>query len=92
MKTQLEQAEELWKEKENYRQLCDSLYNEGVIKQDEDGSIIPVEDPSEREQIRTKTKQKQIGHQARPGEGSMHMSEFDATILNQDKEENEELM
>jgi hypothetical protein len=35
-------------EKEAYRQLCDHLYKDGVIKQADDGSFIAVEDPMER--------------------------------------------
>ena len=48
----------MFKEKEYYRSLCDGLYNDGVIKQDIDGVIIAVDDPVERESIRTKSKQK----------------------------------
>ena len=58
MEEKMKQAEALYEEKEQYRQLCDSLYNDGVIKQDVDGSIIAVEDQSERESIKTKSKQK----------------------------------
>ena len=52
------QNDTLIQEKESYRLLCQSLYEEGVIKQSENGDIVPVEDASEREQIRTKSKQK----------------------------------
>lgn len=52
------EKEFLFQEKENYRQLCDSLYQNGIIKQTDDGVIVAVEDASEREQIRSKTKQK----------------------------------
>ena len=48
----------MYEEKEQYRQLCDSLYHDGVIKQDIDGAIIAVDDPSERESIKSKSKQK----------------------------------
>ena len=91
MKQKLEQAEDLWKEKENYRQLCDSLYENGVIKQDVDGSIVAVEDVQEREQIRSKTKQRPQVQADGAVQGSMHMSEFDASILNQEGEEDKEL-
>ena len=47
---------QLHEEKENYRQLCASMYEEGVIKQDENGIIVPVDDPMERESIRSKSK------------------------------------
>ena len=52
------EKELIFQEKENYRQLCDSLYQNGIIKQTDDGVIVAVEDASEREQIRSKTKQK----------------------------------
>ena len=58
MEEKLKLAEEMFKEKEYYRSLCDGLYNDGVIKQDIDGVIIAVDDPVERESIRTKSKQK----------------------------------
>ena len=56
MKAKADAAQKVHDEKEHYRQLCDRLYNDGVIKQDEDGSIVPVEDPLERESIRSKIK------------------------------------
>ena len=45
-------------EKESYRQICHNMFIEGVIKQEPDGSFIPVDDPLERESIKSKSKQK----------------------------------
>ena len=56
MKAKVKDAEQLFHEKENYRQLCASMYEEGIIKQDNDGIFVPVDDPLERESIRSKTK------------------------------------
>ena len=39
------------------RQLCGRLYEEGGIKQADDGSFVPVDDPMERVTIRSKRKQ-----------------------------------
>ena len=58
MKTNYKDAEQIYQEKENYRQLCEALYQEGIIKQDEKGVIVPVDDPMERESIKSKSKQK----------------------------------
>ena len=52
----MKETEVIHQEKENYRQLCESLYIDGVIKQDVDGSFVAVEDPIEREQIKSKSK------------------------------------
>jgi hypothetical protein len=57
------------------------FYADGVIKEDENKNWVPVEDPMERESIRSKTKQKmdqeamsqQTGHDNRP--------QFDQTLL-----------
>ena len=56
MEQKIMEQDTLIEEKDQYRLLCASLYDEGVIKQSEDVSIIPVEDPLEREGIRTKSK------------------------------------
>jgi hypothetical protein len=58
MEAKVNQAQALFEEKEHYRQLCGELYDNGIIKQDADGSIVAVDDPVERESIRTKSKQK----------------------------------
>ena len=50
----------MFQEKENYRQLCDQLYQNGIIKQDDSGAIVAVESIEEQEQIRSKTKQKKV--------------------------------
>ena len=59
MEKQVEMTQSLMEEKENYRQLCSSMYDNGIIKQDENGTFVPVEDPMERESIRSKSKMKQ---------------------------------
>ncbi len=64
MQSKMAEAHKDWDEKENYRQLYNHLIGEGVIKQDETGNIIPIDDPSERESIRSKTKQKRIAEQS----------------------------
>ena len=64
MQSKMGEAHKVWNEKENYRQLYDHLIGEGVIKQDETGNIIPIEDPAERESIRSKTKQKRLAAQS----------------------------
>ena len=55
----MKETENVHQEKESYRQLCESLYLEGIIKQEVDGSFVAVEDLAEREQIRSKSKIKQ---------------------------------
>ena len=52
----MKETENVHQEKESYRQLCESLYLEGIIKQEVDGSFVAVEDLAEREQIRSKSK------------------------------------
>ena len=91
MKAQMDNVKDLYEEKENYRQLCDSLYNDGVIKQDANGGIVPVEDMSEREQIRSKTKQKILQEQSQHEQSVNNMPEFDQTILNQEEDQMEQI-
>ena len=87
LKTKADQAQQLHEEKENYRQLCESMYQNGIIKQDADGSFVPVEDPMERESIRSKTKQK-LMEDAQSQASHMHeRPEFQANLLNKDEEQ-----
>ena len=58
MKEELANVHQIIEEKEHYRQMLGHMYENGVIKQDVDGSFVPVDDPLERESIRSKTKQK----------------------------------
>ena len=58
MKKQVDETQKLYEEKENYRQLCEALYSEGVIKTNEQGVIVPVDDPLERESIKSESKMK----------------------------------
>ena len=64
MKAKMGEAHKVWNEKESYKQLYTHLMEEGVIKQDQTGNIVPIDDPSERESIRSKTKQKRIAEQS----------------------------
>ena len=66
MKTNYKDNEALFQEKENYRQLCEAMYQEGIIKQNEEGVIVPVDDPLERESIKSKSKHKPSMSDARP--------------------------
>ena len=56
MERKVKEVDQLYDEKESYRKLCSSLYDDGVIKQDNQGNMVPVEDPSERESIKSKSK------------------------------------
>ena len=69
------QNDTLIQEKESYRLLCQSLYEEGVIKQSENGDIVPVEDAGEREQIRTESKRKSHATSAQKVDLSSAMEE-----------------
>ena len=63
--------------------LCGQLYDDGVIKQIEDGTFVAVDDPLERESIRTESKRKQqqqMNQMQTPG----YQQEFDQSILNED--------
>ena len=44
------------------------LYENGIIKQEADGTFVAVEDPEERESIRSKSKQKTQQHTKAQGE------------------------
>ena len=82
--------EEMYREKEQYRMLCGQLYDDGVIKQIEDGTFVAVEDPMERESIRTESKRKQqqqMNHSVTPG----FKPEFDQNIINDGESEMTEL-
>ena len=78
--------EEMFREKEQYRMLCGQLYDDGVIKQIEDGTFVAVEDPLERESIRTESKRKQQT-QMNQMQTSGYQQEFDQSIL-EDSERN----
>ena len=67
MKTNYKDHEQLFQEKENYRQLCEAMYQEGIIKQNDEGIIVPVDDPLERESIKSKSKHKPTLNGARVG-------------------------
>ena len=77
-------------EKEAYRQLCDHLYKDGMIKQADDGSFIAVEDPMERQSIRSESKRKlqqEINDQSQPA----HQPEFEQQLLNDGEGQMEDL-
>ena len=59
MEEKVKSAEALHAEKEHYRSICAGMYENGIIKQDENGAFVAVEDPVERESIRSKSKAKQ---------------------------------
>ena len=63
------------------------MFEEGVMKQNPDGSFQAVEDPMERESIKSKSKSK-IQTPATP---SAHRNEFDQQILNEDPDKMEEM-
>ena len=73
--------EEIYREKEQYRMLCGQLYDDGVIKQIEDGTFVAVDDPLERESIRTESKRKQQMSQMQT---AGYQQEFGQTVLNED--------
>ena len=58
MERKVNQVDEVVAERENYRQICKSMYDEGIIKQDDQGTFVAVEDPLERESIKSKSKMK----------------------------------
>ena len=58
MKQQLQESARIFEEKEQYRTLCQSMYEEGLITQAENGVFRPVDDPLERESIKSKIKQR----------------------------------
>ena len=71
----------LFAEKEHYRQLLGKFYEDGVIKEDENKNWVPVEDPMERESIRSKTKQKIVEEAMSQQTGHDNRPEFDQTLL-----------
>ena len=87
MEKQVEQTQSLIEEKESYRQLCSSMYDNGIIKQDENGTFVPVEDPLERESIRSKSKMKQEAQI----DSSVIGKEFNASILEDDNDKMDDL-
>ena len=88
---QLKKTQEIIEEKENYRQLCGQLFDNGIIKQQEDGCFVPVDDPIERESIRSKTKQR-IQQEAQSEQQTVIMdAEFNQPILEEEEERMEEL-
>ena len=63
------------------------MFEEGVMKQNPDGSFVAVDDPLERESIKSKSKQR-IQTPATP---SAHRNEFDQQILDDDQDKMEEM-
>ena len=58
MQDQMKNVSAVVAEKEHYQSMLSDLYENGIIKQDGNGTFIAVEDPAERESIRSKSKQK----------------------------------
>ena len=87
MKSKMSEAHKVWEEKENYRQGFENLVDNGVIKTDEAGNVIPVEDPMERESIRSKTKQKRLADMSQQEESKSCQFEFDAPVLDQSQDQ-----
>ena len=56
MEQKVREAEGVKAEKEQYARLLSDLYDNGIIKQDVDGGFVHVEDPLERESIKSKSK------------------------------------
>ena len=80
-KPSIEEQKVLFEEKEHYRQLLGKFYEDGVIKEDENKNWVPVEDPMERESIRSKTKQKIVEEAMSQQTGHDNRPEFDQTLL-----------
>ena len=91
MKAKADQAQQLHEEKENYRQLCEKMYLDGLIKQEKDGSFVAVEDPVERESIRSKTKQKMLEDTMSQASHVAERPEFEEPMLNEDGSQMQEL-
>ena len=68
MEQRAKEAEACIAEKEHYQQMLGGLYENGIIKQEADGTFVAVEDPVERESIRSKSKQKTQQHTKAQGE------------------------
>ena len=49
MGAKIKEAEAVVAEKDHYKSMLSDLYDNGIIKQDGDGSFIHVDDPAERE-------------------------------------------
>jgi len=77
----IEETKELVAEKEHYRQLLGQFYADGVIKEDSNKNWVPVEDPMERESIRSKTKQKMQEEAMSQQTVQENRPEFDQTLL-----------
>lgn len=56
MQDQVKNVSAVVAEKEHYQSMLSDLYENGIIKQDGNGTFIAVEDPAERESIRSKSK------------------------------------
>ena len=80
-KPSIEEQKVLFEEKEHYRQLLGKFYEDGVIKEDENKNWVPVEDPMERESIRSKTKQKIVEEALSQQTRHDNRPEFDQTLL-----------
>ena len=78
-------------EKESYRQICHNMFIEGVIKQEPDGSFIPVDDPLERESIKSKSKQKQGPSMSQQEESKGNEFEFVDKVPTGEEDEMEDL-
>ena len=91
MKKQADEAQKLFEEKENYRQLCEALYTEGVIKTNEQGVIVPVDDPLERESIKSKSKMKHCQTVDHPVESQKHDPFKSSQILDDENDDMGEL-
>ena len=60
LKKKEKEMDSLHEEKEGYRQMLSQIYEEGLIKQEANGTFVPVEDAAERESIKSKTKMKRM--------------------------------
>ena len=87
MEEKVKSAEAVHAEKEHYRSICAGMYENGIIKQDENGTFIAVEDPLERESIRSKSKAK---HSEQINSSNVQ-KEFDSKILEEDEDGMEDL-
>ena len=95
MEQKASQVEVIDAEKEQYRQLLNELYESGVIKQAQDGSIVEVEDPAEKESIRSMSKKKaQNLPQAQPEQinSSQAHDPMSHPILDDDLDKNSEML
>ena len=58
MEQKVKEAEGVKVMKDNYQQFLSDLYDNGIIKQNIDGTFASVDDPLERESIKSKSKEK----------------------------------